>query len=61
MPLSKRTLEKLKKNPHYKISQKNLMEVKEDTIETFGKLPIHDTNVPKHPFAPTRIPYENKS
>lgn len=50
MPLSKETLEKLKKNPHYKISdeQKGVEATIDNPVKEFGVIPKHDVSIPKH-------------
>ncbi len=57
--MNRTTLEKLKSNPHYKPSPAvkaaiDQMEVKEEPVETFGRLPINDTSLPIHPTRPRR-------
>lgn len=56
MGLNKATLENLKKNPHYKISAKQLAEAEREEAEmiTFGKLRKHSTGLPLHPTAPVK-------
>lgn len=58
--MNERTYQKLKNNPHYKISAKNLAELedreetKKEPMVAFGKLPLHNDPIPFHPTGPKR-------
>lgn len=49
--MNQATLEKLRSNPHYKMSeaQKKEAEEIENPFAEFGILPKHDPKLPKHP------------
>lgn len=57
--MDEKTLEKLRKNPHYKISAKNMRNIKltstrKEPMVAFGRPELHNTDRPIHPTGPTR-------
>jgi hypothetical protein len=53
-------LEKLKKNPHYKMSQKQKQATREEMVE-FGKVPLHNQQIQKHPTGTARVAREKQT
>lgn len=68
--MNKYTLEKLKKNPHYKISAAQLQDLEDEerepmteigtAVKTFGELSKHVTDIPKHPVRPKVVVHKKR-
>lgn len=56
--MDKATIERLKKNPHYKPTPGQLVPDEEDNVRTFGILPKHNTVIPKHPTGPVTVTHK---
>ena len=64
MKLNEKTIEKLKKNPHYRPAPGQLIpeshEDREQEVRTFGVPPATHTVVPKHPTNPRTVTHKKK-
>lgn len=58
--MNQKTYQRLKNNPHYKISAKNLAELepekemKPEPMVAFGRPAVHNDPIPLHPTGPKR-------